>query len=61
MAIKKQSLRFALQELLKQFLMMSHYTTAVSYSIKKQSRRFALQELLKQFLVMSHYTTAVSY
>ena len=28
---KKQSQRFALQELLKQFLVMSRYTTAVSY------------------------------
>ena len=61
MAIKKQSLRFALQELLKQFLVMSHYTTAVSYSIKKQSLRFALQELLKQFLITSHYITAIPY
>ncbi len=61
MAIKKQSLRFALQELLKQFLVLSHYTTAVSYSIKKQSLRFALQELLKQFLITSHYITAIFY
>ena len=59
--IKKQSQRFALQELLKQFLAMSRYTTAVSYKLKKQSQRFALQELLKQFLVMSRHTTAISY
>ena len=59
--IKKQSQRFALQELLKQFLVMSRRTTAVSYKLKKQSQRFALQELLKQFLAMSRYTTAISY
>ena len=59
--IKKQSQRFALQELLKQFLVMSRHTTAVSYKLKKQSQRFALQELLKQFLAISRYTTAISY
>ena len=48
---KEQNQRFALQELLKQFLAMSRYITAISYQQKKQSQRFALQELLKQFLV----------
>jgi len=50
-----------LQELLKQFLAISRYITAISYQQKKQSQRFALQELLKQFLAMSRYITAISY
>ena len=32
--LKKQSQRFALQELLKQFLAMSRYITAISYQLK---------------------------
>ena len=32
---KEQNQRFALQELLKQFLVMSRYITAISYKIKK--------------------------
>ena len=36
--IKKQSQRFALQELLKQFLAMSRYITAISYQIKNPVR-----------------------
>ena len=50
--IKKQSQRFALQELLKQFLAASYYITAISYQPKKQSQRFAM---------ISHYITAISY
>ena len=57
---KVQSQRFALQELLKQFLLMHHYCTSIFLSHKKvQSRRFALQELLKQFLLMHHCCTSI--
>ena len=57
---KVQSQRFALQELLKQFLLMHHYCTSIFLSHKKvQSQRFALQELLKQFLLMHHYCTSI--
>jgi len=37
---KKQSQRFALQELLKQFLVMSRYITAFSYTKKRYHRKF---------------------
>ena len=57
---KVQSQRFALQELLKQFLLVYRYcTSSFLYSKKVQSRRFALQELLKQFLLMHHYCTGI--
>ena len=57
---KVQSQRFALQELLKQFLLVYRYcTSSLLYSKKVQSQRFALQELLKQFLLMHHYCTGI--
>ena len=56
---KVQSQRFALQELLKQFLLMHHYCTGIFLFHKKvQSQRFALQELLKQFLLVYRYCTS---
>ena len=56
---KVQSQRFALQELLKQFLLMYHYcTSSFLFHKKVQSQRFALQELLKQFLLMYLYCTS---
>ena len=57
---KVQSQRFALQELLKQFLLMYLYcTSSFLFHKKVQSQRFALQELLKQFLLMHHYCTGI--
>ncbi len=56
---KVQSQRFALQELLLQFLLMYHYcTSSFLFRKKVQSQRFALQELLLQFLLMYHYCTS---
>ena len=57
---KVQSQRFALQELLKQFLLVYRYCTSNFLFHKKvQSQRFALQELLKQFLLVYHYCTSI--
>ena len=51
-----QSQRFALQELLKQFLLVYHHcTSSFLFHKKVQSQRFALQELLKQFLEVFRY------
>ena len=56
---KVQSQRFALQELLMQFLLVYHYCTSNFLFRKKvQSQRFALQELLMQFLEVYHYCTS---
>ena len=54
-----QSQRFALQELLKQFLLIYlYYTSFFLFHKKVQSQRFALQELLKQFLLVYRYCTS---
>ena len=51
---KKQSQRFALQELLKQFLVMSRHTTAISYQLKYPSALLCLRIHL-HFCPITHY------